>query len=238
MININETLPDETLLFGWKPEAPLTPFAPSNTHYFIERKIFSEKECKEWNTFLVEQEQILLDKFRTSTGDGYTGLGETAITSRFRDFNTLEFDFHHVSKLKTEIFKGIQTILSVSDNTNWQETLYANCWFNVLRKEESMNTHTHGYNRNSLYGFHLTINATETFTSYYYPIKFQEEAVHVPNKIGYITLFPNTVPHSVSTNKYETPRITIAGDIYASTYLNEDSSWNGNKNLVEIGCIK
>ncbi len=198
MINIQENLADGTLLYGWKSEPPLTPFAPSYTHYFTERKIFSKKECKEWNTFLVKQEQILLDKFRTSTGDGQTGLGVTSITSRFRDFNTLKFDFHLVSKLKTEIFKGIKTILSISDNTNWQETLYANCWFNVLRQAEGMNMHSHGHHKNSFYGFHLTINATETFTSYFNPIKFEEETFHVPNKIGYLTLFPNIVPHCVS----------------------------------------
>ena len=98
-----------------------------------------------------------------------------------------------------------------------------------------MNTHTHGYHKNTFYGFHLTINAIETFTSYYHPIGNLNESFHVPNKIGYLTLFPHFIPHGVSPNRYETFRISIAGDIYASTWLNEEDP-NANKlNLVEIG---
>ena len=143
MINIDKKLTDEIRLFGWESESPHTPVAPDYAYYFIEKKIFSETECESWNEYLLKIEQILLDEFRTSTGDGGTGLGGISITSRFRDFNLLKFDFHLVPKLKTEIFNGIKTILSVSDNITWQETLYANCWFNVLRQGENMNVHKH-----------------------------------------------------------------------------------------------
>ena len=236
MIKIQENLADGTYVYGWKSEPPKTPFAPSYAHYLSDKKIFSEDECKEWNDYLLEQEPILLDKFRTTQGDGYTGLGEYSITSRFPNFNLLKFDFHLVPKLKTKIFDGIKTILSVSDNTDWQETIYAKSWFNVMRKEESMKPHYHGYHKNTFYGFHVIINATETFTSYFHPIKFQEEAYHTPNKIGKLTLFPNFIPHSVSSNRYETPRISIAGDIFPSTYLDEKLYETvRNSNLVEIG---
>ena len=235
MIEIQETLADGTLLYGWKSEIPLTPVAPDYTYYFTEKKIFSEEECKEWNDYLLKQEPILFDKFRTTKGDGKTGLGSTSITSRFRDFNLLQFDFHLVEQLKTKIFNGIKTILSISRYTNWQETLYANCWFNVLRQGVGMDSHFHGYHKNSFYGFHLTINAFETFTSYYHPIKFQEGSFHVPNKIGYLTLFPNYIPHSVSQNRHETYRISIAGDTYSSQFLDEPEHNANNKNLVKIG---
>ena len=66
MINIQEKLEDGTYVCGWKSDPPLTPFAPSYAYYFTEKKIFSEKECEEWNTYLLKQEQILFDKFRTS----------------------------------------------------------------------------------------------------------------------------------------------------------------------------
>ena len=186
---------------------------------------------------MLEQEPILLDKFRISAGHGGTGLSENSLTARYPYFNVLRFDFHLVSKLKTAIFNGIKTILSVSDNTNWRETLYAKSWFNVLRKDEGMNTHSHGYNKNSLYGFHLIIGAKETFTSYYHPIKFQDAAFHVPNKIGYLTLFPSFIPHSVSHNGYETPRITIAGDVFPSTWLVKDSNNEIQRieHLIKIG---
>ena len=235
LIIIQEELTDGTSLYGWKSNPPLTPFAPSYEHYITDKKIFSEEECESWYNYLLEQEPILFDKHRIPAGDAGTGLGPNSLTSRYPYFNILDFDFHLMSKLKTEIFNGIKTILSVSDNSNWQETLYANSWFNVLRKEEGMNIHSHGYNKNSFYGFHLSIGAKETFTSYYHPIKFQDAAFHVPNKIGYLTLFPNFIPHSVSPNKYEVPRISIAGDIFPSTWLDESGPVQDQENLVEIG---
>jgi hypothetical protein len=241
MINIQEELTDGTSLCGWESETPFTPFAPDYAYYLTSKKIFSEEECKEWNDYLLKQEQILLDKFITTTGDGHTGLGNNSITSRYGHFNLLKFDFHLVPKLKTEIFNGIKTILSISDNTNWQETLYAASWFNVLRKEEFMEIHSHGYHKHSFYGFHVSISAIETVTSYFHPIKFSTEAFHIPNKIGYLTLFPNYIPHDVSPNRYETPRVSIAGDICPSTVLcapvkGEDSTGIQERSaVVEIG---
>ena len=218
MIDIQEKLADETLLYGWKSDPPLTPFAPDYTHYLTDKKIFSEKECQEWSVYLLKEEQILLDKYKTVPmrfkKDGRTGLRETSVTSHFPYFNLLNFDFHLVPKLKKSIYDGIQTLLlHISDNASWQETLYANSWFNVLRQGEAMNTHFHGYHKNTFYGFHVTIKAiAPSFTSYEHPIKFHEGTFHVPNKIGYLTLFPNFIPHSVSVNRKVTPRISIAGD--------------------------
>jgi len=225
MINIQEQLTDGTNVYGWKSEPPLTPFAPSYTYTLTEKKIFSEEECESLNNYLLEQEPILFDKHRIPSGNAGTGLGPTSLTTRYASFNVLDFDFHLVSKLKTEIFNGIKTILSISDNTNWQETLYSKGWFNVLRRGEEMTPHFHGYHEHIFYGFNLTITAKETFTSYYHPVTFpfhQTEAYHVPNKVGYLTLFPDFVPHSVSPNKYSIPRISIAGDIFTSLMLETD----------------
>ena len=239
MINIDEKLIDGTRLFGWKSEPPLTPVAPDYAHYILEKNIFSEEECNEWNEYLMEQESILFDKFRTSNYGVQNRERGTTITSRHRDFNLLKLDFHGISKLKKALFEGIQTLLGVSGNTHWQETLYVNSWFNVLRQGDGMDIHLHGYNKNTFYGFHVTINATQpSFTSYYHPVKFQEDAVHNPNKIGNMTIFPNFIPHEVSLNKYETPRITIAGDIMPSTWKDEVDGFDEfKKHLVELGTV-
>ena len=219
--------------FGWKSDPPLTPFAPSYSYHFTNKEIFSKQECKEWNDYLLKQEKILLDKYKTAPmGDGGTGLGNNSITSRFPHYNLLNSDFYLIPELKIALLDGIKNILFISDNKEWKETLYTNCWFNVLRQTEGMKTHTHGCHKNTFYGFHLTINATETSTSYYNPIN-EAEFFHVPNKIGVLTLFPAIIPHGVNPNKYGTPRISIAGDIYPSTWLNEDAL--NQSNLVEMG---
>ena len=245
MSYIQEQLSDGIFLFGWKSEPPCTPFAPTYTHYLTEKKIFSEEECESWSKYLLEQEPILFDKHRISTGDAGTGLGPTSLTTRWPYYNVLDFDFHLIPKLKTEIFNGIKTILSISDNTNWKETLYSKAWFNVLRKNEQMSPHSHGLHEHTFYGFHLTIGAKKTFTSYYHPVTFPfipADAFHVPNNAGYLTLFPDFVPHSVTLNNYETPRISIAGDIFGSSMLGtkydtgkQDASRSGMMDCTELG---
>ena len=249
MINIQEQLTDGTSVFGWKSEVPLTPFAPNFTYPLTEKKIFSEEECERWYNYLLEQESILFDKHRISFGGAGTGLGPTSLTTRHPYFNLLDFDFYLMPKFKTEILNGIKTILSI-DNTNYQETLYSKSWFNVLRKGEEMTPHSHGNNEHTFYGFHLTIGAKETFTIYYNPVTFpfqQDEAFHVPNKVGYLTLFPDSIPHAVTPNRYEIPRISIAGDIFPSSFFEEPISVEMQdyhkltskniKNSVELGKI-
>ena len=101
-----------------------------------------------------------------------------------------------------------------------------------------MNAHFHGFHKNTFYGFHVTIKAiAPSFTSYEHPIKFQAGAFHVPNKIGYLTLFPNFIPHEVSPNRYVTPRVTIAGNICPSTWLDETKKDMKNKNIIKLGKI-
>lgn len=221
MIEIQKTLEDGTKVCGWESDPPLTPFAPKDNHYITYKQVFSETECKEWNDYLLEQEQLLLAEHITSTGDGQTGLGPNAITSRWVHFNVLKFDFHLISKLKDEIIKGVKTILELSNNQSWTDTLYANSWFNILRRGEGMDVHAHGYHNHSFYGFHLSINAKETITSYFHPIKFEGAAFYLPNKIGALTLFPAYISHGVSEHRHETPRISIAGDLKTSRWMED-----------------
>ena len=230
MIKIEEELADGTQIYGWKSESPETPFAEDYAHYLTDKKIFSEEESKEWNDYLLEQEIILKNKFSPGLrGSGRTGLGADAITSRFQYFNLLEFDFHLVERLKTELFVGMKTILSVSGNTDWKDPLYAKSWVNVIRQGVGMQLHSLSHHSRTLYGFHVSINAKETATSYYHPSVLEVgpngvdflDAIHNPNRIGYLTLFPNNILHGVSPNQQEAPRISIAGDI--TPFLGDDS---------------
>jgi len=239
-IRIEETLDDGTDVYGWKSEPPETPFAEDYAHYLTDKKIFSEEECKEWNDYLLEQEIILKKKFSPGLrGDGRTGVGPEHVTSRYQYFNLLKFDFHLVERLKTEILEGMKTILSVSGNSDWKEPLYAKSWFNVLRGGEGMQLHSHSHHSRTLYGFHVSINAKETATSYFHPSVLQVgpngidflDAFHNQNRIGYLTLFPNNICHGVSPNQQETPRISIAGDV--TPFLGEDSL----EKAIKIGIL-
>lgn len=199
--HIQEELEDGTKIYGWKSEPPLTPFASRYAYYISDKRIFSEEECKEWTDFLLRQEKIIKEK------DHYS--------------NLLELDFHLIPALISEIYNGFKTILSVSSNTDYHSDLFAKAWFNVMRQGQGMQLHTHSHHCRNLYGFHVSIDAKDTATSYFHPEVLQVsehgidflDSMDRPNQIGYLTMFPNDIPHAVRANNDQTPRISIAGDI-------------------------
>ena len=241
MIDIHENL-DGWKAYGWKSETPLTPFASDYQYYIVDKKIFSEEESKEWNDFLLEQEEIIKKKYSPGLrGTGRTGLGPEHVTSRYQYFNLLEFDFYLVPRLINEIMSGMKTVLSLSGNSDWHSTLFAKAWFNVMRQGEGMQLHSHSHHCRTLYGFHVSINAKETSTTYFHPEVLQVgpqgidflDSIDNPNQIGMITLFPNNIPHAVRSNQQKIPRISIAGDITPAS--NEENQIE--QNTIEIGIL-
>ena len=200
-LHIQEELEDGTQIYGWKSEPPLTPFASDYAYYISDKRIFSVEECKEWTDFLLREEKTIKEK------DHYS--------------NLLELDFHLIPDLINEIYNGFKTILSVSGNTDYHSDLSAKAWFNVMRQGQGMQLHTHSHHCRNLYGFHVSIQAEDTATSYFHPEVLQVspqgidflDSMDRPNRAGYLTMFPNNLPHAVRANIHETPRISIAGDI-------------------------
>ena len=214
--HIQENLEDGTQVYGWRSKPPLTPFASSHAIYISDKRIFSVEECKEWTDFLLGQEQVIQEK------DHYS--------------NLLGLDFHLVPTLIREIFRGFMTILSVSGHSDYHSDLYSKAWFNVMRQGQGMQLHTHSHHCRNLYGFHVSIQAENTSTTYFHPELLQVgpqgvdflDSMDRQNRAGYLTLFPNDLPHAVRVNTSETPRISIAGDIVCETK---------EPHLIEIGTI-
>ena len=72
-----------------KSELPLTEYAPSYK-YFVFENIITKVDFKKVSDFILKKEKEIVEKFPTN-GDGDTGLGDSSLTARFKQFNVFEW---------------------------------------------------------------------------------------------------------------------------------------------------
>lgn len=135
-----------------------------------------------------------------------TGLGLNSLTSRSYHFNVLTW--FGTKSLKRCIKKSFNHY--VQEN---HESLYVQCWANVLRNGEKIESHNHRDYEDLPFpriSGNLVIHS-DTLTHTYY------EGTPVENERGRLVLFPSDVYHWTDTYLGNSERITIAFDI--KTYI-------------------
>lgn len=203
-------------VYQFKTKKANNPFAPEFQYTLIETECFSIAQCNLIREYLLDKEIYLLDKLKSKpSNDGNTGLGKDSITSKFAHFSVFDFDHYMVGTIKSKILELFENILEI-DKVSWHSHLYAQSWFNVMRNGQKINLHSHGVNEDILYGFHITISTSNTSTIYHNPFDHRQ-VIEIENKPGYITLFPNFIPHQTTTYEGDDVRISIAGDIIDSS---------------------
>lgn len=201
----------EALRFTSDP--PQTPFAPTWDYTIGEKQINIDLE--ELKSIILKKEQEIKTNFPAGS-DGNTGLGPDSLTSRFRYFNLLKWDYPVIKDLHKEI-KFFHTqycrhLFGISFST---PRLRIRCWANVLRKNQKIKQHYHSIHPHTYLGGHLAVSCSETSTVYVNPIagKTAGGEYFSENVPGKLTLFPNYIPHYTTQHKEEEPRITVAFDI-------------------------
>ena len=218
--NLHFSITKMKTVYQFKTKPANNPFAPEFNYILLEGQCFTEDECLDIKEYLLYQEKYLLEKLKDKPAlDGNTGLGENSITAKFPYFSVFDFNHKLVSKIKSSIVEHFNDILKIS-NLSWHSHLYAQSWFNVMRPGQKINFHAHGVNEDILYGFHITISTEETSTIYHNPFDHRQ-TIDIPNKVGYITLFPNFIPHQTTVYNGSDVRISIAGDIVDSSSLSK-----------------
>jgi len=146
--------------------------------------------------------------------DGQTGLGENSLTSRFFHFNVL--NWWGTKSLRKWIRKGYEAYTGIKGNS-----LYVQCWANVMRKGEQIQSHQHcSYNdriitsEQHLCG-HLNVQVDGLTSTYY-------EGNPILNVKRAMVFFPNNVLHWTDRCESESERITIAFDVYSKEYFEYD----------------
>jgi len=139
--------------------------------------------------------------------DGETGLGLESLTSRYFHFNVLEWE--GVETLRSEIKRCYDTFTSTSQD------IYVQCWANVMRDGEKINSHCHNHRSDlNIISGNLVIQSNEMSTYY--------EGKGIRNQEGVLTLFPGSVYHWTDTYRGEKERITVAFDVRTYKDWSED----------------
>lgn len=166
------------------------------------------------NTILKNEKTVI--NSHPYTDDWGTGLGPNSMTSRSNCYNIL--DWPEMSELKSNIKKIYNRFLT-EIQVPVEQTIYLQCWANVLRKGEFIKIHRHSDTPYAYLGGHVCIQTQGSSTFYKSP--FSEDDYQSPNEPGKITLFPSWLPHWTSKQESETERITVAFDIITPHILDE-----------------
>ena len=205
-------------IINFKSKPKNNPFAPEWNNYIVET-IVDNIDILKLCVFLKKKEKQIL-KLKKS-GDGYTGL-KNHTTTRFKNYNLFEYKNKELQKLKKTIVKLHNSFLE-NLNLNSVQSLYVNGWVNIIKKNEFIKPHAHGWNANTYLGGHFCVKCNNTSTYYINPINqlCNPETYRSKNKVGKLTLFQNFIPHYTDKHKGCDERITIA--FYLSLIKKEKS---------------
>ena len=204
-------------IINFKSNPAKTPFAPE-WNYFMAESNIKNVNFKKLFVFLKKKEKnilkIKLNKNRTNV-DGYTGLGKNSITSRYGYYNVFDWKNKELDNLKKSIIKSHKTYLkylSIKPSKN----IFIACWFNILKKNESIDKHLHGVTPDTYLSGNICVNCVDTSTYYINPVNVinDPQIYKSKNEIVKLTLFPSNIPHYTDPHKSSEDRLTIAFDLF------------------------
>ena len=228
------------IIKNFKSEEPQTPFAPK-WNYLIAESHVGVKDVHYWqevrNLILEKEQQIISNTEPTKTDgaetlDGYTGLGENSLTSRFNAFNVLKWQYDILNPIRGAIKKSYLEVLDTCGLK--REKCWVQCWANVMRKGEQIKPHLHSVTPYSYLGGHIHVTHNNTSTFYINPVNQinEPEIYESKNEPGKLTIFQSCIPHYTSINNDEHERITIAFDFVLDRQPNTNK---GNMYLIDEG---
>ena len=197
-------------LINFKSKPKNNPFAPEWDNHLAEITLKNINTNK-LAIFLKKKEKEVL-KLKISN-DGYTGL-KNHTTTRHKEYNVFNFKNTEITKLKKQILKVHNKFLKQL-NIEPVKSLYIKGWFNIMKKNEFIKPHAHGWDQDTYLGGHFCVQCNNTSTYYINPInQLCEPATYKSKNVeGKLTLFQNFIPHYTDAHKGNRKRITIAFDL-------------------------
>jgi hypothetical protein len=215
-----------------KSNDPQTVFAPSWSWFLGESVIpqLTDQMYHDIGCLVLNKEKEILNQFQ-GTNDGYTGLGENSLTSRFENFNVFTWNHILIDYLKQEIFSRYLDFLESVGAP--RRKVWIQCWANVMRDGQSIAPHLHGVHPYTYLGGNLVIACNSTSTIFVNPINQINEPVGYEsvNEPGKLTLFQNCIPHYTTKHTGSQERITIAFDLIVEEGI-ANYSTERQKNLI------
>jgi len=201
-----------TQFISFKSEKANNLFAPE-WEYVITEQTIEKINYKNLSKFLLKIEKEIIKKFKSSH-DGYTGLGNKSVTSRYKYYNLFNYKNEEIIKLKKYIIEAHNNLLN-NYRLPLPNNLWAQCWFNVLRKGEQIKPHIHGTDPDCYLSGHFMVKSQETNTIFINPQnQINEPSIYKSNnKEGKMTLFQSCIPHYTDKQIDKEERISIAFDL-------------------------
>ncbi len=163
-----------------------------------------------------------------ATSDGGTGLGPDSLTARFQHFNLLSLRDQSVQYFWRFIRECYIRLLDRCQHP--RESVYIQCWANVLRKGQKIGFHVHDTTPESFISGNYSVTSQWTKTIYSsnanHELKFS-----VNNISGSLIIFPSSIPHESLEHTEEDVRITIAFDLFLEQHL---ATLERKKNVIRL----
>jgi hypothetical protein len=204
----------KTKLIKLQSEPAQTKFAPEWCWYLFETYVPEKDDTMLLNlkNLILAKEVEIKENFAPGN-DGYTGLGDSSLTSRFEKFNVFHWKTPETMYLKECIRERYYEFLNAVGAH--RRKVWIQCWANVLREGEEIKPHLHGVHPWTYIGGHFMVACSNTSTVYINPINQLNDSVTYSseNLPGKLTLFQNNIPHYTTKHDSNKPRISIAFDI-------------------------
>lgn len=208
----------------FKSEKKRTPFAPEWDYKIGITKI-NDINTNTLRDIILKEEKVIIKKYKDLGNAAYTGLGYNSLTSKYPYFNVLSWENPEIYKLREKIVKYHNQYCMDVIGYIPSNKIYIQCWANVLRYRQKINTHLHDFRSKSYLSGHFTVKANKTNTVYVNPINTinDPEEYYEQNEEGKLTFFPSNIPHYTTRNNSFSKRITIAFDIVIHEELVKDN---------------
>jgi hypothetical protein len=197
----------------------ISPFSPYWNYLIIED--LYDLDLSSISKEILTQEKVINKKYEY-IDDWGTGLGDS-LTSRSPNYNILEWDV--CRGLKQKIKETHENLIQELNLP--KDKIYIQCWGNVMRKGQKINSHAHYRSPVSYLSGNFCVQTDNTSTSFQNPIT--DEIWSSENIPGKITLFPSWLKHFTDEHKSDDERITIAFDLLSEEGHTSTHSDYGNK---------
>ena len=165
------------------------------------KEFLSPIECKRLSAFILAEEESV-NSIPNPHPSNYEGL-----TGQHTVYNWLSHPTLKVLNIPQRLFD----LPDFVDTTH----IAIQCWMNILRQGERLGTHSHGEDDRGFYAINVFLSGNPTTGTYY-------EGEHSINTQGEIVIASNTINHSVPSQLFREPRISMAMDVWIDDESIED----------------
>ncbi len=209
---------------SWKESlnVPVQPFSPDWKFPMLDCQLFGD-DLPRLNNDLRDIVMEMDAKFRNHTSPSQKAKKKQDgwdLTSTYEDWNFFYID-HPAVECLYYYFKEAHNAFIQKLDVNPGMPLNILCWPNAIRGG-AMGAHSHqGAVEATYMSGNYCVNADRDTATIFKTPGFNDREIHVRNKPGQLTLFPQWVNHWTTQHDYEEgddPRITIAADIDVGHY--------------------